>query len=106
MVSYNLINQENNMNRAEYKSKRRQARILIQCLFSNNKRLDIQDKDFMQASMFCHESIRKASVLIHNSITNFDRAIYPINQHRWAVKHNTQAFNRKRSPQRLSRRVA
>jgi len=93
------------MNRAEYKSKRRQARILIQCLFSNNKRLDIYDEDFMQASHLAYNSIRAMSECIYQSITNFNLAIYPINHHRWAVKHNTQAFNRKRSPQRLSRRA-
>ena len=94
------------MTRAEYKSKRRQARILIQCLFSNNKRLDIQDKDFMEASIFAYNGIRAMSEDIYKSITNFNLAIYPINHHRWAAKHNTQAFNRKRSPQRLSRRAA
>jgi len=93
------------MNRAEYTSKRRQARILIKCLFSNNKRLDIQDKDFNQAAMFAYESIRDMSEDIYKSITNFNLAIYPINHHRWAVKHNTTAFNRNRSPRRLSRSI-
>ena len=94
------------MNRAEYTSKRRQARILIQCLFSNNKRLDIQDADFNQTAIMAYNTIRAMSEDIYKSITNFNLAIYPINHHRWAVKHNTQAFNRKRSPQRLSRCVA
>jgi len=94
------------MTRAEYTSKRRQARILIQCLFSNNKRLDIQDADFNQTAIMAYESIRAMSELVYTSVTNLDKAIYPINHNRWAAKHNTQVFNRKRSPQRLSRCVA